>query len=408
MVISLVIILTKGPKMASKSRKDDYTDLEKEIDMEEFRDSVLVYFSNIPDPRQAGNLTYKLEHIFFIILSAMLAGANSINQIAIFAKAKSRWIKELIPIETIPCYGIFWWVLVRIKPEFLRLLLSEWLSTLSEESRDKILNIDGKCLRGTQKSATLNPHLHLVSLFSAEEGIVLAQQPVEDKSNEITAIPKVLSQIDIQGAIITSDAMGCQKNIAKTICEGKADYMLALKGNQESLADEIENYFNQADAIDFEGVDCDAIGAKENGHGRIEKREIYVTEDIEWLPQKEEWANLKSIVMIKSERLVTGQSPTFEKRYYISSLPANALKVANAIRKHWRVENNLHRQLDINFEEDKSVVNTGYAAENLAIFRRIALNILGSGKGLLERRRNAAWNEEYLTELVSKFFIKSF
>jgi predicted transposase YbfD/YdcC len=394
--------------MASKVRKDDYTDFEKEIDIEKFRESVLGYFGNIPDPRQSGNLTYKLEHIFFIILSAMLAGANSINQIAIFAKAKSRWIKGLIPIETIPSYGIFWWVLVRIKPEFLRLLLSEWLSTLPEESKNKILNIDGKCLRGTQKSATPNSHLHLVSLFSAEEGILLAQHPVEDKSNEITAIPKVLNQIDIQGAIITSDAMGCQKNIAKIICDGKADYVLALKGNQESLVDEVENYFTQADAIDFEGVDCDAIGSKESGHGRVEKREIYVTEDIEWLPQKEEWANLKSIVMVKSERLLTGQSPTFEKRYYISSLSASALKVANAIRKHWRVENNLHRQLDINFEEDKSGVNTGNAAENLAIFRRLALNILGSGKGLLERRRNAAWNEDYLTELVGKFFIKSF
>ena len=394
--------------MASKSRKDDYTDLEKEIDIEEFRESVLSYFSKIPDPRQAGNLTYKLEHIFFIILSAMIAGANSINQIAIFAKAKSRWIKELIPIETIPCYGIFWWVLVRIKPEFLRILLCEWLKTLPDESKDKILNIDGKCVKGTQKNLTLNPHLHLVSLFSAEEGIVLAQQPVEDKSNEITAIPKVLNQINIQGAIITSDAMGCQKNIARAIYEGKAEYMLALKGNQESLADEVENYFNQADAIDFEGVDCDTIDSKESGHGRIEQREIYVTEDIEWLPQKEEWVNLKSIVMVKSKRLLNGQLLTSEKRYYITSLPAKALKIANVIRKHWRIENNLHRQLDINFEEDKSVVNTGYAAENLAIFRKLALNILGSGKGLLERRRKAAWNEEYLSELVSKFFIKSF
>jgi predicted transposase YbfD/YdcC len=394
--------------MASKLRKDDYTDLEKEIDIEEFRESVLNYFSNIPDPRQSRNLTYKIEHIFFIILSAMLAGANSINQIAIFAKAKTRWIKELIPIDTIPSYGIFWWILVRIKPEFLRQLLCEWISTLPEESRDRILNIDGKCLRGTQKSATLNPHLHLVSLFSAEEGILLAQQPIKNKSNEITAIPEVLNQINIQGAIITSDAMGCQKNIAKIIRDKGANYLLALKGNQESLADEVENYFLQADAIDFEGVECDAIGAKENGHGRIEKREIYVTEDIEWLPQKEEWVDLKSIVMVKSERQLTGQSPTFEKRYYISSLPANALKISNAIRKHWRVENNLHRQLDINFEEDKSVVNTGYGAENLATFRRMALNILGSGKGLLERRRNAAWNEDYLTDLVRKFFVKSF
>jgi len=407
-LVFFLVIDTKGAKMASKSRKEEYTDIEKEIDIEEFRESVLNYFSTIPDPRQPGNLTYKLEHIFFIILSAMLAGANSINQISIFAKAKTRWIKSLIPIETIPSYGIFWWILVKIKPEFLRQLLSEWLDNLPNDLKNQILSMDGKCLRGTQSSATLNPTLHLVSLFVADAGIILAQQPVEDKSNEITAIPKILDQINIEGAIITSDAMGCQKNIAKLITDKSADYVFALKGNQESLADEVENYFNQANAIDFEGIECDAVGAKEIGHGRIEKREIYVTEDIDWLPQKERWPKLKSIIMVKSERLLPDQPLASEKRYYISSLPANAPKVANAIRKHWRIENNLHRQLDFNFEEDGCVVNTGYAAENLATFRRLALNILGSGKGLLERRRNAAWNEEYLTTLISKFFIKSF
>lgn len=399
---------TKGAKMASKSRKDEYTDLEKEIDIEEFRDSVLKYFSSIPDPRQEFKATYKLEHIFFIILSAMLAGANSINQIAIFSKAKALWIKNLITIDTVPSYGIYWWIFVRIKPEFLRQLLSNWLKTLPEKLKNQVLAMDGKCLRGTQESSTLNPTLHLVSLFAVESGIVLAQQPVENKSNEITAIPKVLDQIDIHGAIITSDAMGCQKDVAAKISDKGADYILALKGNQESLADEVENYFKQAETINFEGVVCDAIGSKEVAHGRIEKREIYVTEDIDWLPQRDQWCNLKSIIMIKSERLLPGQPSSIEKRYYISSLPANAVKVANAIRKHWGIENNLHRQLDVNFIEDESVVNTGYAAENLAIFRRLALNILGPGKGLLEKRKKAAWNESYLTEIVMKFFIKSF
>lgn len=394
--------------MASKSNKNEYTDIEKEIDIEEFRDSVLNYFSAIPDPRQKFNLTYKLEHIFFIMLSAILAGANSINQIAIFSKAKAQWIKKFIAIDSIPSYGIFWWILVRIQPEFLRRLLSNWLETLPEKLKNQILALDGKCLRGTQDSATLNPTLHLVSIFAVGSGIILAQQPVENKSNEITAIPKILDQIDIHGAIITSDAMGCQKDIAEKICDNGADYILALKGNQESLADEVENYFNQAEAIDFEGVECDAVGSKEAAHGRVEKREIYVTEDIDWLSQKDSWRNLKSIIMVKSERLLPGQPPTIEKRYYISSLPASALKVADAIRKHWGIENNLHRQLDVNFAEDNSVVNTGYAAENLATFRRLALNILGSGKGLLERRKKAAWDEKYLTEIVMNFFIKHF
>ena len=394
--------------MATKPPKDPYSDFEKEVDVEEFKESVLNYFSTIEDPRTSGNLTYALEHIFFMILSAMIAGANSINQIYIFAKAKERWIKNLIPISKIPSYGVFWWILVRTKPEFLKQLLSEWLDNLPDGLKDQILNIDGKCLRGTQNRPSKNSPLHLVSLFAAESGIIVAQQAVAAKSNEITAIPKILKQVNIKGAVITSDAMGCQKNIAKLICDGDGDYMLALKGNQESLADEVENYFKQADAINFEGVDCDAIGAKETGHGRIEKREVYVTEDIDWLPQKEDWCNLKSIIMVKSSRQLSGLLETSERRYYISSLPAQALRIANIIRKHWKIENNLHRQLDITFEEDKSVAHTGFAAENLATFRRLALNILGSGRGLLERRRKAAWNEEYLTTLVNKFFIKSF
>ncbi len=252
------------------------------------------------------------------------------------------------------------------------------------------------------------PHWDYVSIFATESGVVLVQQPVEDKSNEITAIPKILDQINIEGAIITSDAMGCQKNIAAKICDRGADYILALKGNQESLQDEVENYFNQAERILFEGIECDALGSREAGHGRIEQREIYVTEDIDWLPQKDQWKNLKSIIMIKSERLLPGKPPSIEKRYYISSLPAIALRIANAIRKHWKIENNLHRQLDVNFMEDGCVANTGNAAENLATFRRLALNSLGSGKGLLARRKKAGWDENYLTEIVRKFFIKNF
>jgi predicted transposase YbfD/YdcC len=397
----------QGAKMPSKSPKQEYSDIEQSIDIEEFRESVLSYFSAIPDPRRCTNLTYRLEHVFFIILCAILAGANSISQIAIFANTKARWIKNLIDVESIPTYGTYWWILVRIRPEFLRELLKNWLATLPEELKEQVLALDGKCLRGTQNSP-INPTLHLVSLFAAESGVVIAQQPVEDKSNEIKAIPKILSQINIQGAIITSDAMGCQTSIADMICDGGGDYMFALKGNQESLANEVENYFNQAEAIQFEGIECEALGSRETGHGRIERREIYVTEDIDWLPQKDKWKNLKSIIMIKSERLLPGKPPSIEKRYYISSLPAIALKTANAIRKHWGIENNLHRQLDVNFLEDGCVNNTGNAAENLAIFRRLALNMLGTGRGLLERRKRAGWDDNYLGEIVRKFFIKNF
>ena len=393
--------------MASKSRKDQYTDLEKELDIEEFRDSVLNYFSNVPDPRKGYNLTYKLEHIFFIILSATLAGANSINQVAIFAKVKTQWIKKLIYIDSIPSYGIFWWILVRIKPEFLRQLLGAWLKSLPEGLRDQVLAIDGKCLRGTQESATLNPTLHLVSLFAVEKGIILAQQPVENKSNEITAIPKVLEQIDIQGAIITSDAMGCQTHIAKGICDGGADYVLALKGNAGYIYDEVVQYFKEAEEAGYESLDHPFSFEKDSGHGRIVSRPVRCVQDIEWLPQVDRWEKLKGLIEVISEREEKGKISK-ERRYYITSLNAKGERLGRIIKSHWGIENNLHRQLDVNFVEDTSVVNTGYAAENLATFRRLALNILGSGKGLLERRKKAGWDENYLTEVVRKFFIKSF
>lgn len=393
--------------MASKTRKDVYTDFEKDIDIEKFRDSILSYFSSIPDPRRSCNLTYKLEHIFFIILAAVLAGANSINQIAVFGQAKSKWVKRLIAIDSIPTYGIFWWTLVRIKPEFLRQLLREWLDTLPEGLKNQVLAIDGKCLRGTQSNITLNPTLHLVSLFAVESGVILAQQPVENKSSEIAAIPKILEEINIQGAIITIDAMGCQKDIAKKICDSGADYILALKGNAGLIYDEVVQYFKEVEEAGYEYLDHTFFFENDLGHGRLVSRTVRCVQDVKWLPQLNEWANLKGLIEVISERTEKGKT-SIEHRYYITCLDANGERLAGAIKGHWGIENNLHRQLDVNFVEDDSVVNTGYASENLATFRRLALNILGSGKGLLERRKKAGWDENYLTEIVRKFFIKSF
>jgi predicted transposase YbfD/YdcC len=391
--------------VASKSHKNEYPELEQELDVEAFRDSVLTYFSKVSDPRLEGRSTYKLEHIFFIILAAVIAGANSINQIHIFSHAKAKWIKSLIPIENIPSYGVFWWTLVRIKPEFLRQLLGAWLEMLPEGVRNQILAIDGKCLRGTDDA--INPALHLVSLFAVDSGILLAQQPVENKSNEITAIPKILDEIDIQGAVITIDAMGCQKSIAKKICDQGADYVLALKGNAGLIHDEVVQYFKEAEEAGYQYLDHTEFSEKDLGHGRIVLRTIRCVQDVEWLPQAEEWEKLKGLIEVMSEREDKGKM-SVERRYYITCLDAKADRLARIIQSHWGIENNLHRQLDLNFAEDDSPVNIGYAAENLAIFRRLALNILGSGKGLLERRKKAAWNEEYLTEIVRKIFIKSF
>lgn len=389
------------------ARKDEYTDLEQELDVEAFTDSVTSFFSGVLDPRAGHNQTYKLEHIFFIILAAMLAGANSINQIALFSKSKAQWIKRFIPIEGVPTYGVFWWILVRIDPVFLRRLLASWLAGVPEELRNQILAIDGKRLRGTQSDVQFKPFLHLVSLYAIHTGIILTQQPVDNKSNEITAIPKVLEDVNIQGATVTIDAMGCQKDVAAKISAKGADYVLALKGNAGLIHDEVLNYFEQAKLADYDGVEHTSFTQKDVGHGRVVVRTVKCVQELDWLPQFEEWEKLKAIVEVISERTEKGKI-TKEHRYYITSRDATAEKLAQIIQCHWGIENNLHRQLDVNFAEDASPVNTGHAAENLAIFRRLALNILGPGKGLLERRKRAAWEENFLTELISKFFIKSF
>lgn len=391
--------------MTSKPRKNEYPDIEQQLDIESFRDSILMYFSKIADPRSEGRSTYKLEYIFFIILTAMIAGANSINQIHIFSHAKSKWIKSLIPIENIPSYGVLWWTLVRIKPEFLRQLLGAWLETLPDGVKDQILAIDGKCLRGTND--TFNSTLHLVSLFAVERGILLAQQPVDKKSNEITAIPKILDEIDIKGAVITIDAMGCQKSIAKKISDHGGDYVLALKGNAGLIYDEVVQYFKEAEEAGYKYLDHTVFFDKDLEHGRVVNRTVRCVQDIEWLPQAKEWEKLKGLIEVICKR-EEKEKLSIERRYYITCIDANAERLARIIQSHWGIENNLHRQLDVNFTEDNSPVNIGHAAENLAIFRRLALNILGSGKGLLERRKKAAWNEEYLTEIVRRFFIKSF
>lgn len=209
--------------------------------------------------------------------------------------------------------------------------------------------------------------------------------------------------------MLTIDAMGCQTAIAEKIVDKGGDYILALKGNQGNLSDEVENYFNQAEKIDFEGIACDAVGSKNCAHGRIEKREVYTTEDIDWLPQKGEWKNLKSLIMIKSERTIPGQSKSIERRYYISSLPADVLRVSNAIRGHWGIENQVHWILDVAFREDEQNANAGNIAENMSMIRRLSLNLLKQEKtakcGIEIKRQMAGWDNEYLLKVLG---VKSF
>jgi len=267
---------------------------------------------------------------------------------------------------------------------------------------DEVYAIDGKALRGTALKGKPNSYIHLVSLWACSQQLTLGQIKVGAKSNEITAIPKLLEIIDIAGATITIDAMGTQTAIADQIVDGGGNYVFALKGNQSSLHDEICSYFEQAERVDFEGIDYQSYCIVEEGHGRSEKRRFYVTNDIDWLPERDRWKGLRSIVLLISERTVDGKT-SVEHWKFISSLPADARRTAYAIRSHWGIES-CHWTLDVGFQEDSLGAKAGNIPENLSMIRKMALALLKQDKktdgGIELKRKKAGWNPDYLLSLM--------
>lgn len=356
---------------------------EEELDTKSsqiFQSSIEEHFGKLEDYRRAGSTKYTLGDILFITICAVISGANTLKSVAEYAQHKKQWLADILRLEDdVPSYSTFWTIFALLNPDSLGKCFIEWVKSGIEQKTGRIVNIDGKAQRGTATKGKSSSFVHIVSAWSAENHLTLGQLKVDGKSNEITAIPKLLDMIDVKDAVVTIDAMGCQREIAAKIIEKGGDYVLALKGNQGNLADEVENYFRQGNAVDFEDLDCRAVGEKEAHHGRIEKREVYVTEDIEWLPGKEDWTGLKSIIMVKSEREEKGKVSR-EIRFYITSLEANASKVSRIVRKHWSIENQAHWILDVGFREDEQNANARNIAENLSLMRRAALNLLKQDK----------------------------
>ena len=310
-------------------------------------------------------------------------------------------------MERIPRYNTFWWILVRTIPEEMEKAFRDWVSIITPSVKEKLINIDGKRLRGLP-----NNFLHIVSAWSSEQGLTLAQVKTDKKSNEITAIPKLLDVIDIKGAIITIDAAGCQRNIVQKIIDDGGDYIIALKGNQGNLHAEAINLFNQLEDFvgnedEVEGFDSDIDYDK--GHGRIEERKTLVMNDLSWLDAKDLWKGLETIIVVISKRTI-GDKTSEERRYYISSLSGNSQRLGKFIRAHWSVENSYHWVLDVVFAEDSSKVDIGHAAENLAVFRRLGLNILKQENSkklsLAGKRRMAGWNDDYMSKLLEYISVK--
>lgn len=357
------------------------------------------HLTALKDPRRH-NTRHRLHDIFLIALCAIISGADSWVQVEQYGRAKLDWFKEFLELpHGIPSHDTFGRLFARLDPQGLQDFFRHWLQDLSASLSGKTVAIDGKTLRGSRDQANGGTALHLVSAWVSELGLVLGQLKTPDKSNEIKVIPELLNLIDLHGAVVTIDALGCQKKIAQTIIAEEADYVLQVKNNQRELRENIALFFQGPNHGPFDT--CQTVDGE---HGRIETRRYYTTGQIGWLPGKAEWPGINSICMAVREREVKGKTTT-ETAYFISSLESHAPTIAQAIRDHWGIENGLHWCLDIAFREDHCRVRQDHAPENLAILRHLAINLLKRETslkvGIQTKRLRAAWDQAYLLKLLS-------
>lgn len=340
------------------------------------REVGLEHLSVIRDPRIERNKKHDLSEMLFIAVCAAISGAQGWSDIVEFAEAKEQWLRRFVRLDNgIPVDDTFARVLSRIAPLALQGCLVNWTQSLCERSAGEVIAIDGKTVRRSHNRRQGQGPLHLVRAWATEAGLALAQVATEVKSNEIVAIPVLLRYLELKGAIITIDAMGCQRDIAAQIVEQGGDYVLAVKGNQANLHDSIVDFFDTARAGNFREVAHTYYTQTDSGHGRVEVRRCWASAHLDGLPHRDQWAGLRSIAMIEGERHIGGKV-TVDRRYFITSLAAAAEPIARAVRAHWQVENGCHWVLDMTFREDDSRIRRGHGAENFSTLRHFALNLI--------------------------------
>ena len=368
--------------------------------------SILTHVASLEDPRDIRGKEHLLLDIITIALCAVISGAEGWEDMAEYGRAKQDWLSTFLSLPSgIPCADTFGRVFARLDPEQMQTCFVSWVKSISTLLGAEVVGIDGKTLRHSGDKGCGKAAIHMVSAWASANRLVLGQRKVEDKSNEIKAIPALLSVLEIAGCIVTIDAMGCHREIASPIIEGGADYVLALKGNQAGLFEDVQWLFQQAQASKFEDVAHSFAQSIDKGHGRIEIRRCWTLSDLSYLVQKPLWSGLQTIVMIQSERRCNGQR-TINNRFFISSLPCQAALLINAVRTHWSIENSLHWVLDVSFNEDACRIHRESAAQNMALLRHLALNILSkdssSKRGIAARRKKAAWDQTYLIKLLTQ------
>lgn len=368
--------------------------------------TITEHFSELEDPRRY-NRRHLLHDIIVIAICAAICGADDWVAVADFGRAKQSWFEEFLELpHGIPSHDTFGDVFKLLDPEQFRRFFIQWVQAVNETTGGQVVPIDGKKLRRSHDKTLGKNAIHMVSAWASENHVVLGQIKVDDKSNEITAIPQLLDLLEISGCIVTIDAMGCQKEIARKIVKEKdADYVLALKGNQGGLFEDVKSLFERAQKIGF--ANCKYHRTEEKGHGRLEVRECWTLSDPEYLASIRslaDWSDLQTIIMVKSERLVNDKRSE-ERRYYIASLSGDAEQASRAVRGHWGIENKVHWVLDIAFREDECRIRKGNGAQNFAVLRHIALNLLKQEKtakcGIKNKRLKAGWNESYLLRVLS-------
>lgn len=367
--------------------------------------SIETHFKSLPDPRrQTMNMRHKFLDILVIAISGVICGANNWVNVATFGNAKEKWFRTFLELPNgIPSHDTFTDVFAKLSPEHFQQCFTAWMSDLVSLFPGEVVAIDGKTLRRSYDAQDSRAAIHMVSAWASQQSLVLGQVKTDEKSNEITAIPQLLEALELTGCLVTIDAMGCQKSIAEKIRDRGADYLLALKANHPTLSQAVECFFDADNGLSENRL-FDIADSEERNHGRIEYRQCQVSSDVNCLPGHQAWPDLKSIVMIEAERHIN-DTVTLERRYYLSSAQWDADAFLAATRSHWSIENSLHWVLDVNFREDECRIRKGFGAENFAILRHIALNMIKQEKtaksGIQNKRLRAGWDAKYLEKVLA-------
>lgn len=369
--------------------------------------SIVEHFGSLPDPRIERCKRHKLLDIIVIAICGVICGADTWVDIALFGRAKERWFRTFLELPNgIPSHDTFGDVFARLNPEEFQRCFVDWVQAIAVVTRGQVVAIDGKALRRSHDQGAGKGAIHMVNVWASANNLVLGQEKVAEKSNEITAVPALLRLLDLEGYIVTIDAMGCQREIAQQIVAQGGDYVLAVKENQPALYEEVRDLFQGAQELGWEAVPFTHHKTLGKNHGRVERRACWAIGDpqaLQYIQERPQWAGLRSVAMVKAERRM-GDHTSVETRYFISSLPADAPRLLQTTRTHWGIENSVHWILDIAFREDESRIRKDNGPQNFALLRQIALNLLkqeGSVKhGIKAKRLNAGWDEAYLLKVL--------